>query len=111
MGLRLQNLDEETRQVMLSEIDLDITANSLYISPRLSAKGNADYPDLLKMAVRSGTDLTLCGALARPGILNEYKIRRTKNGTTQAKVPVTAPETLSEGEFNRFYIRSLQACD
>ena len=31
----------------------------------------------------------------------------TKGGLTTAHVPVTAPETLAEGEFNRFYARGL----
>jgi len=36
--------------------------------------------------------------------------RRLRNGKiTVAKVPVSAPETLAEGEFNRFYARGLCA--
>ena len=36
--------------------------------------------------------------------------RRTPSGgTTNAKVPVTAPDTLAEGEFNRFYCRGVCA--
>ena len=109
MALRLQNLDEETRQIMLSEIDADIASGSLYVSPRLSARGAAEYPNLMKTAAHGGTDTTLALALARPGVLNEFEPRRTKNGVSQVKVPVTAHETLSEGEFNRFYIRALCA--
>jgi hypothetical protein len=41
------------------------------------------------------------------GRLNPTEPRNTKNGVTWAKVPVTAPETLAEGEFNRFYARGL----
>ena len=42
-----------------------------------------------------------------PTYLNATEQRRTKNGYSTVKVPVTAHETLSEGEFNRFYIRAL----
>jgi hypothetical protein len=45
--------------------------------------------------------------LLQPGRLNPLEPRATKNGTTMVKVPVTAPQTLAEGEFNRFYIRGL----
>ncbi|BBI63173.1 hypothetical protein HSBAA_44790 [Vreelandella sulfidaeris] len=31
--------------------------------------------------------------------------KKPKGGTTIAKIPVTANETLAEGEFNRFYAR------
>lgn len=33
--------------------------------------------------------------------------RKPKGGVTTARVPVTAAETLAEGEFNRFYARGL----
>jgi hypothetical protein len=40
--------------------------------------------------------------------MNSQEQKRTRNGgTTLAKVPITAPDTLAEGEFNRFYIRGL----
>jgi hypothetical protein len=37
----------------------------------------------------------------------EEQRRKPKGGFTIAQVPVTAPDTLAEGEFNRFYIRGL----
>jgi hypothetical protein len=40
--------------------------------------------------------------------MNAVEQKRTPSGgSTTAKVPVTAPDTLAEGEFNRFYIRGL----
>jgi hypothetical protein len=33
--------------------------------------------------------------------------RKPSGGYTTAKVPVTAADTLAEGEFNRFYVRGL----
>jgi hypothetical protein len=57
-----------------------------------------------------GNDGTLADSLRRPGILNATEERRkTTGGFSVAKVPVTAPETLGEGEFNRFYARALCA--
>ena len=33
--------------------------------------------------------------------------RKPKGGFTTTQIPVTAPDTLAEGEFNRFYARGL----
>ncbi len=108
MSLSLNNLDEQTRQLMLEEIDLDISQNTLYESPRLSNTGRNDYTDLLKEAVSKHDDLWLAGQLRSGGRLNSTETRRTpKGGTTTAQVPVTAADTLAEGEFNRFYIRGV----
>ena len=40
--------------------------------------------------------------------MNIMEQRRARNGGyTSVRVPVTAPDTLAEGEFNRFYIRGV----
>jgi hypothetical protein len=93
---------------MLAEIELDIASGHLYISPRLSASGARDYPDLLREAARNGTDTSLAAELRAIGRMNTTEQRRKpKGGFTTAQVPVDAPETLAEGEFNRFYARGL----
>jgi hypothetical protein len=108
MALSLTNLDSVTRQYMLEEISRDLAEGNLYYSPRLSSTGRQVYPTLLEGAARNGTDETLAAGLREPGRLNATEERRKpKGGTTTAQVPVTAPETLSEGEFNRFYARGL----
>ncbi len=108
MGLDYRNLDERTRNLMVAEIDRDITENSLFLSENLSPQGQADYPELLRTAARGGTDVTLAGAIQ--GRLNSHeKPRRLKSGE-YSKPPVmrsNAHEMLAEGEFNRFYIRAL----
>lgn len=59
MGLAYRNLDERTRKLMLSEIERDVAADKLYESDNLNIQGKRDYPDLLRNAARSGTDVTL----------------------------------------------------
>jgi hypothetical protein len=105
--LELLNLDEQTRQFMLEEIERDIAIDKLYLSPRLSDRGLADYPNLIREAARGYDDNWLAENLRGNGRLNAKEQRRTKNGVSMVSVPVTAPETLSEGEFNRFYARGL----
>ncbi len=104
----LENLDQGTRKHMLDEIDGDIREGKLYISHRLSPKGSADYPNLLRSAAASGNDGSLASELRVAGRMNATEQRKKpKGGFTTAQVPVTAPDTLAEGEFNRFYIRGL----
>jgi len=108
MPLKLENLDAQTRNHMTAEIKADIATTKLYLSNRLSGRGRADYPQLLKQAAEGRDDSWLANEVRSNGRLNEMEERRKpKGGTTMARVPVTAPETLAEGEFNRFYIRGL----
>jgi hypothetical protein len=108
MGLAYRNLDERTRNLMLSEIDRDINANRLFLSDNLNPQGRIDYPDLLRNAARSGSDVTLAAAIKNR--LNTHeKPRQLKSGKL-SKAPLmrsNAHEMLAEGEFNRFYIRAL----
>lgn len=108
MSLNLVDLDEQTRRYMQMELEDDIANNQLYVSTRLSPQGEVDWPVLLRTAIVSGDDRTLTRELRAGGRLNAYESRRTPSGgMTSAKVPVTAPETLAEGEFNRYYMRGL----
>jgi hypothetical protein len=108
VGLSYPDLDERTRQLMLAEVARDEAEGRLYLSQRLSARGLADYPSLLRDAIERGTDDSLATALRSQGRLNaQEQKRKPSGGYTVAAVPVTAAETLAEGEFNRFYARAL----
>ncbi len=106
--LNLVNLDQGTRGFMLIELDDDLREARLYFSPRLTPKGVADWPALLRDAIERGSDATLAARLRTAGSLKRTETQRTSKGrTTTAEVPVNAAQTLAEGEFNRFYIRGL----
>jgi hypothetical protein len=108
MGLNYWNLDEKTRNLMAAEIERDITENTLWLSDNLSPQGQADFPDLLRIAARSGTDDSLAAAIR--GRLNSHEKPRRLSSGGFSKPPVmrsNAHEMLAEGEFNRFYIRAL----
>jgi hypothetical protein len=110
VALHYENLDERTRQFMWSEVDLDMAQGTLYISSRLNEQGKQNYAALLKEAVTSHDDAWLAGELRRRDYMNAYEERKTPRGNfTVAQVPVSAPDTLAEGEFNRFYVRGLCA--
>lgn len=107
MALNLPHLDDRTRKLMMNEMDADHVAGKLYLSTRLNPLGHANYGALLKQAAQAHDDVWLAGTL-RNGHMATHETRRTPSGgLTNAKVPVTAPDTLAEGEFNRFYIRAL----
>src|SRR5713226_7932270 len=108
MPLRYLNLDDQTRRFMVEEIDMDIASGALYLSPWLTERGRQDWPQLLRDAAVSGTDATLAAQIPLQGRLAQTAQRKKpKGGFTTYSVPVTAPEVMSEGEFNRFYVRGL----
>lgn len=108
MAFNFVNLDEQTRRFMREEVEHDVAANTIYLSPRLSPQGVADYPSLLKQAVTSGDETTLAATLRGSGRLNRtLERKKPSGGVTTVAMPVNAPETLAEGEFNRFYARGL----
>ena len=93
---------------MAIEINSDLGSGQLYLSQRLSSRGKQDYPRLLSVATQAHDECWLAAELRQHGRINLTEERRKpKGGFTTARVPVTAPETLAEGEFNRFYLRAL----
>ena len=108
MGLAYRNLDERTRSLMLAEIERDVAANVLYVSDNLSPQGKHDYPNLLRNAARTGTDVALAAQIKSR--LNTHEKPRLLKSGEFSKPPVmrsNAHEMLAEGEFNRFYIRAV----
>jgi len=107
MALKLVDCDSNVRLMMLEELDFDTPPRVLYISKRLNAAGQSNWRSLLTSAFRDGDDLTLAASIKGGGFLSETETQ-VRNGKVSVRaVPVTAAETLSEGEFNRFYIRGL----
>lgn len=108
MGLNYLNLDDRTRLFMVEEIQSDVADNSMYISPRLTSDGQDDWPDLVRVAAQSYDDDWLAAQLRGTGRLRDTEQRRKRGGGyTTVQVPHTAPITLAEGEFNRYYARGL----
>ena len=108
MSLYYANLDDETRKLMLEEMEYDVAKNQLHISPFLSGQGQRDYANLLREAIQHGTDETLARELkSHRRITRTLPRRKPKGGFSIAATPGNAAEILAESEFNRFYIRAL----
>jgi hypothetical protein len=108
MGLYYENLDGRTRELMLAEMDLDISQDKLTISPYLSGQGVRDYPQLLRQAIENGDDNSLAAALGHQRrLLRSTTRRKPGRGYGIVSVPSNAAELIAESEFNRYYIRAL----
>lgn len=107
MSINYADLTSEVRTCMLGELDDDLSRGSLYLSTRLTPLGVTAWHRLLRAALEGHDDGWLAKQLSSAGYLLAHESRRTAHGTTMVRVPHTAPMTLAEGEFNRFYARGL----
>jgi hypothetical protein len=106
MGLRFENLDAETRRHMVAEIDRDAGSSDFYFSNYLTADGQNRWPGLLRQAAVDGTDDSLAASL-RGLFKGQVERKKPSGGFTMVAVPVTAAETLSQSQFNMYYMRAL----
>lgn len=110
MSIRYESLDGAVRDAMARELDRENANGTLYISPRLTEAGAQAWPQILREAFASHDDNWIAATLRSRGLMRAQEQRRKpKGGFTTAQVPHTAPDTLAEGEFNRFYARGLCA--
>jgi len=100
---RFENLDETTRRYMLIEVEQAIKTSQLHLSRRFTAQGRESYPDLLREAVRTGSEDSLAAALHQQQCFEEREVY----GTGTRRVPASAARTFAEGEFNTFYMRGV----
>jgi len=108
MGLAYEDLTDATRKFMIEEIDLDAQEGNVYISNYLNDAGQASWIDLLREAASNGSDDSLATAIRNKGLLkHEVERRKPSGGFTTAKVPITAHQTLGDGEFGRYFTRGL----
>ena len=108
MALNYLNLDDQTRVFMGEEIEMDIADGKIYISKRLTLAGREDWPNLIRIAAQTNDDGWLANQLRNKGNLKDTGQRKNKDGSyKEVKVPHNAPDTLAEGEFNRYYARGL----
>lgn len=107
--MHLDNLNHsKTRQFMLDEVERDVLGGTLYLCSYFNQAGKLAYESLLRETVRNYDDHWLAESLRQRGCFNATALRRKpKGGFTEVKVPYTAADTFSEGEFNRFYARGL----
>lgn len=108
MSLNFLDLDDNTRQHMALEIQYDKEHTNFYCSNYLSDHGKTSWPSLLEEAVQYD-DAWLENEIQIRGLLAQFYTKRKPKSTElmQARVPITAAQTLAEGEFSRLYVRGL----
>lgn len=107
MKFRFENLDEQTRKLMLTEVEADIQIGRLYVSKRFNANGRKHYPQLLLEAIRNGDEETLAAALVANDCFEKQELKRSGDDVVISTVPKTAQQTFVDSEFNRFYMRAI----
>jgi hypothetical protein len=97
------NLDDDIRQLMLAEIQMDIDNNNLFISTRLNEKGRLYYQEYLMTSVTSGDEESFEKLLDIVDHFNPTFLRQEK----VVRMPSNASTLVCQSEFCRFYIRAL----
>ena len=93
---------------MHDELEQDVDRGGLYLSPRLSELGRAEYAGLLGQAIRAGTAATFADDLRAHGRMQlAQQWPRSRGGVVTRELPRTAADTLAEDEIHRFYARGL----
>ena len=93
------NLDEQTRLIMISELESDLKIGLFYEPKSLTSIGMFKYKRLLKECFSTGTLETLQQKLSQSDF-------REKNNRGR-KALSNVRETLAFNDFNRYYIRAM----
>jgi hypothetical protein len=101
------DLDATSRKHMLEEANLHGAHAMEYFGKRLTATGQADWPNLLREAIRTGTPESLAAALRINGRPTAREMSQRKGVRYAKAVPSNAAELRAEGEFNRYNYRAL----
>lgn len=101
-------LDEKTRSIMLSEFDAEQAGGNPYRSKALSLRGDQVFPQLMRDAIRQGTEVSLASALADASLWNpmETYVRDGISRERKRNVQQSA-ERLATTEFSTWYVRGL----
>ena len=59
MAMDFEELDGKTRQYMLMEFEAEMASDHPYIGSGLSVAGRAAFPDLMRVAIKEGSEVTL----------------------------------------------------
>lgn len=108
MALHYPDLDRAVRDAMIAEFEMDHARSALYISPRLTPSGVAQWPGLLRAAAAAESDGWLARQLVLQRLLRSDEPRRRPDGSIlSVKVRHDASDVLAEGQFNSLYARGL----
>ncbi len=102
--MRYDDLDEETKVWMLIELREEESRRP-YRSPNLSAKGRAQFPEIVERAIARGKEESLAKDLEPKEMWSEYE--PSPQGGIRKTDPIRAAKALAHQEFNTCYVRGL----
>jgi hypothetical protein len=108
MPMSYEDLDDITRSLMLKEFEAEQAGGNPYISKGLNDKGRAAFPDLMRAAIKTGTEVSLIDSLKDAGLWKPTEID-IKNGVA-TEVPrhvLQSATRLGLGEFSTWYVHGL----
>lgn len=94
-----ENLNEETRAIMLEEIDLDLATENFYEPRSMNDYGIDKYPDILKTCVLKGDANILASLLPR-----NFFLATNRAGHKTMK---NINEVVAYNDFNKYYTRAI----
>lgn len=101
-------IDETVRRIMDEEYQRDKSKDHLYFSPRLTDVGMQEYPNVLHNAIINGNNESFAQDLRAKNLMKSKEKRvNPLGGVFEYRVPISAPENLAEGEFQRYYLRAI----
>jgi hypothetical protein len=92
---------------MMDEINSARDAGALHYSSRFNELGHEAWPGWLLLAAQQYDEHWLAYQLEQMEAMKHLERRARLGGYTAAHVPDTAAETLSDGQFNRYYIAAI----
>ncbi len=103
-----QELDETTRKWMVVEWEAEWSSPTPFVSARLSARGRAAFPTLMREALRAGNVATLTEGLSASALWVPEE-RYERGGVTRSRTvnPQKAAEFLARTEFLTWYVRGV----
>ncbi len=106
MAMKYEELNEKTREYMLAEFEKEQASESAYRSKALSQKGLDVFPNLMREAIISGTEVSLCESIESDPYWTSTE-KYTRGGVTRMRRRNIAQSArrLALTEFSTWYVR------
>jgi hypothetical protein len=109
VALRLEELNEATREFMLAEFERE-EMGTPYRSPSMSSSGRTAWPGIMRVAITEGDDAQLQRSISPSSLwlVEEPYVREGVQRMRKVNVAQRS-EQLATSEFNTWYVRGLTA--
>jgi hypothetical protein len=105
--LRLKNLDNAIKSLMLDEFDRSAANRTLFVPNILTEEGQEDYQHLFRYAVLQANPETLADALIDGKLVLPAESPARVDGAAARPITRQVVEAYVKGEFNRLYCRAV----